>query len=214
MSEESRESPVASHESETEKVTPLAEETSEVFDLEEWVPTAHDLGIELPGDRAEAEALLLRELAEARIEAGQTLESLQRVVAEFDNFRRRVERDHAENIERASQRVIESLLPTLDAFDAALAIEPQSSSEDKILDGMRSTREQLLETLAGDGFEPIPAVGESFDPKVHEALRQAPSEGHEPGTILEVFQKGYLLKDRLLRPALVSVAGAAEADSD
>ena len=206
--EESRQSSAVSPQQELgDEVPRPAEEASEVFDLEEWVPTAHDLGIELPGDHAEAEAVLLRELAEARIEAGQTLESLQRVVAEFDNFRRRVERDHAENIERASQRVIESLLPTLDAFDAALAIEPQSPSEDKILDGMRSTREQLLETLASDGFEPIPAVDAPFDPKVHEAVSGA--QGGDGDLVVNAeLRRGYTMRGRVIRPTLVTVEHA------
>jgi molecular chaperone GrpE len=138
------------------------------------------------------------------MEAGETLESLQRLAAEFDNFRRRVERDHAENVERASQRVIESLLPTLDAFDGALAIEPQSESEEKILDGMRSTRAQLLETLARDGFEAISAAGEPFDPKVHEAVSGAQS-GDGELVVSSELRRGYTMRGRVLRPTLVTV---------
>lgn len=174
------------------------------IEVDPAAPTAHDLGLELPGDRDAAEALLLRELAEARMEAGETLESLQRLAAEFDNFRRRVERDHAENVERASQRVIESLLPTLDAFDGALAIEPQSESEEKILDGMRSTRAQLLETLARDGFEAISAAGEPFDPKVHEAVSGAQS-GDGELVVSSELRRGYTMRGRVLRPTLVTV---------
>ena len=172
--------------------------------VEEWEgPSAHDLGIELPGDREAAEALLLRELAEARTEAGETLENLQRVAAEFDNYRRRVQRDHVENIERASQRVIESLLPTLDAFDAALAFEPQTPSEERILDGMRSARIQLLETLARDGFEPIRAVGEPFDPKIHEAVSGGGGDGDL--IVKSELRTGYTMRDRVIRPTLVTV---------
>jgi len=167
-------------------------------------PAAHDLGLELPADPAAAEALLLRELAESRMEAGETLESLQRLAAEFDNYRRRVERDYSENVERASQRVIESLLPSLDALDAALAFEPQTPSEEKILDGMRSTRTQLLETLAKDGLEPIPAVGEIFDPKVHEAVSGA--QGGEGELIVNSdLRRGYTMHGRVIRPSLVTV---------
>jgi len=167
-------------------------------------PAAHDLGLELPADPAAAEALLLRELAESRMEAGETLESLQRLAADFDNYRRRVERDYSENVERASQRVIESLLPSLDALDAALAFEPQTPSEEKILDGMRSTRTQLLETLAKDGLEPIPAVGEIFDPKVHEAVSGA--QGGEGELIVNSdLRRGYTMHGRVIRPSLVTV---------
>ena len=168
-------------------------------------PTAHELGLELPEDPAAAQDLLLRELHEARQEAGEQLEILQRVAADFDNFRRRVERDQAENVERASQRVIEGLLPTLDAFDAATAFEPQSPSEEKIREGVLSTRAQLLDTLARDGFEPIPAAGEVFDPRVHEAV-SGPGEGGDGDLIIGTeLRRGYVMRGRVIRPTLVTV---------
>ena len=168
-------------------------------------PTAHELGLELPEDPAAAQDLLLRELHEARQEAGEQLEILQRVAADFDNFRRRVERDQAENVERASQRVIEGLLPTLDAFDAATAFEPQSPSEVKIREGVLSTRAQLLDTLARDGFEPIPAAGEVFDPRVHEAV-SGPGEGGDGDLIIGTeLRRGYVMRGRVIRPTLVTV---------
>lgn len=170
-------------------------------------PTAHDLGLELPEDPDEAQALLLRELSEARQEAGEQLEMLQRVAADFDNYRRRVERDQVENVERASQRVIESLLPTLDAFDAATAFEPQSPSEQNTLDGMLATRAQLLETLSREGFEPIPAAGEHFDPKVHEAV-SGPSGGEGDLVVDAELRRGYVMRGRVIRPSLVTVKHA------
>lgn len=172
-------------------------------------PTAHELGLELPDDPDEAQELLLRELGEARQEASEHLEMLQRVAADFDNFRRRVERDQAENVERASQRVIEGLLPTLDAFDAATAVEPQSPSEEKIREGVLSTRSQLLETLAREGFEPIPATGEVFDPKVHEAV-SGPGDGDGDGDLIvgAELRRGYVMRGRVIRPSLVTVEHA------
>ena len=170
-------------------------------------PSAHDLGLELPDDPDEVQALLLRELDEARQEAGEHLEMLQRVAADFDNFRRRVERDQTENVERASQRVIEALLPTLDAFDAATAFEPQSPSEDKIREGVLSTRSQLLETLAREGFEPIPAAGEAFDPKVHEAVA-GPDGGDGDLIVGSELRRGYVMRGRVIRPSLVMVEHA------
>ena len=170
-------------------------------------PTAHELGLELPDDPDEAQALLLRELSEARQEAGEQLEMLQRVAADFDNYRRRVERDQAENVERASQRVIESLLPTLDAFDAATMFEPQTPSEEKTREGMLSTRAHLLETLAREGFQPIPAVGEPFDPKVHEAV-SGPGDGEGDLFVDAELRRGYLMRGRVIRPSLVTVKHA------
>lgn len=187
---------------------PLESDAHELVRTEaEPGPTAHDLGLELPEDPDEAQALLLRELSEARQEAGEHLEMLQRVAADFDNFRRRVERDQAENVERASQRVIESLLPTLDAFDAALTFEPQSDSEEKIREGMESTRSQLLETLAREDFEPIPATGETFDPKVHEAV-SGPGEGNGDLIVAVELRRGYVMRGRVIRPSLVTVEHA------
>ncbi len=184
------------------------DEVQELVALEPEVgPTAHDLGLELPDDPDEAQDLLLRELNEARQEAGDHLEMLQRVAADFDNFRRRVQRDQAENVERASQRVIEGLLPTLDALDAATAFEPQSPSEEKIREGVLSTRSQLLETLAREGFEPIPAVGEAFDPKVHEAV-SGPGEGSGDLFIGAELRRGYVMRGRVIRPSLVTVEHA------
>ncbi len=171
-------------------------------------PTAHDLGLELPHDPDEVRELLLRELSEARQEAGEHLEMLQRVAADFDNFRRRIERDQTENVERASQRVIEGLLPTLDAFDAATAFEPQSPSEEKIREGMVSTRSQLLETLAREGFEPIAAAGEAFDPKVHEAVSGPGAGGDGDLVVGAELRRGYIMRGRVIRPSLVMVEHA------
>ena len=190
----------------------IAPDTPDTLDdlvILESGPTAHELGLELPEDPAEAQALLLRELSEARQEAGEQLEMLQRVAADFDNYRRRVERDQVENVERASQRVIESLLPTLDVFDAATMLEPQTPPEEKMLEGMLSTRAQLLETLEREGFAPIPAVGEPFDPKVHEAV-SGPGESEGEGELfVDVeLRRGYVMRGRVIRPSLVSVKHA------
>ena len=209
--EDGRESQVASSESEEPDAPSSPEEGDPGSDavelaLEGDAPesTAHGLGLELPSDPAAAEALLLGELAESRMEAGETLETLQRVAAEFDNYRRRVDRDQAQSVERASQRVIESLLPTLDAFDAALAVEASTASEEKMLDGMRSIRDHLLETLARDGLEPIPALGELFDPKVHEAVSGAQA-GDGELVVDSELRRGYTMQGRVIRPSLVTV---------
>ena len=181
-------------------------EIVEAHDLEAE-PSAEELGLELPDDADEARVLLLRELAEARREAGEYLETLQRVAADFDNYRKRVERDHAENVMRASQRIVEHLLPTLDAFDAALAYESQTEGEEKILDGMRGTHRTMMETLAKDGLEPIAANGETFDPTVHEAVA-GPGEGDGDLVVTQELRRGYTLHDRVVRPSLVMVGHA------
>lgn len=169
-------------------------------------PTAEALGLALPDDPAEVRDLLLREVAEARGEAGDLLDSLQRLAAEFDNHRKRTERDQAENVKRASQRVVESLLPALDSLDAAMAIEATTESETRMLDGMAGTRTLILESMEREGVEPIDAVGQPFDPALHEAVSVIPGQGEQ--IVEQELRKGYVMRGRVLRPSLVIVGHA------
>jgi molecular chaperone GrpE len=169
-------------------------------------PVPGDLGLRLPDDPHEATQILMRELVETRQESGELLENLQRLAAEFDNFRKRVERDQSENVQRASQRVIESILPTLDSLDAAMAIEVSSEPEQKMLLGLQSTEALLLEALGNEGFAPIAAKNEPFDPAVHEAVSVIPGEGDQ--VVQEELRKGYTMRGRVIRPALVIVGHA------
>jgi molecular chaperone GrpE len=173
--------------------------------------SAAELGLELPDDAAEARTLLLRELAEARAEGSEYLAGLQRVAAEFDNYRKRTERDQTENVLRASRRIIEALLPTLDAFDAALAYEPQSPAEEKLLDGMRSTHAQMMDTLGREGFAPIAATGVRFDPAVHEAVAGG---GDGDLVVSQELRRGYTLQGQVLRPSLVTVAADGDGPTE
>lgn len=167
---------------------------------------AESLGLSLPDDPSEANAVLLREVEEARQEAGELLANLQRLAAEFDNFRKRTERDQRDNVQRASQRVIESLLPTLDSLDAALALEATSEVETRMLEGMRGTETLLLDALAAEGCERIAAIGAPFDPAVHEAVQVIPGEGDQ--IVEQELRKGYVMRGRVLRPSLVVVGHA------
>jgi molecular chaperone GrpE len=200
--------------------TELQNETSDEVVMAEIVTEPeeaidpHRLGIELPDDPDEAIQVLLRAVAAARVEADTYLDDLRRVAADSENFRKRLLRDQAENVERASERLVQSLLPTLDAFDAALVIEPETSAEEKMLQGLKRTHTQLLETLGDEGLEIIATVGEPFDPSVHEAAN-APAAGEGRLIVTKELRRGYRLKDRLLRAALVEVEhenGAAGSD--
>ncbi|MGI9667838.1 MAG: nucleotide exchange factor GrpE [Acidimicrobiia bacterium] len=176
-------------------------------DTPEPAPTAEHLGLSLPDDPDEAKHLLLRELEESRQEVGELLTNLQRIAAEFDNYRKRTERDQIENVQRAGQRLIESLLPTLDSLDAALAIEATTEGEERMLEGMRGTEALLLEALAPDGFERINALGTPFDPALHEAVQVVPGDGDEQ-VVQQVLRKGYVMRGRVIRPSLVIVGHA------
>lgn len=164
---------------------------------------AAELPFTLPEDPAEARDLLAAELSVASQDAQTYLEDLKRVAADFDNYRKRTQREMSENVERASQRVILGLLPVLDSFDLAVAHEPETDSEANLLGGVNGTRQQLLDALAKEGLEPIPTVGEVFDPEIHEAVTMAGTPEH-PVVVGEV-RRGYTLRGRVIRAALVAV---------
>jgi molecular chaperone GrpE len=167
---------------------------------------AEQLGLAIPEDPAEAQALLLRELDEARQMSDESLTNVRRVAAEFDNYRKRIERDQAENVVRASQRLVELLLPALDSFDAAIVTDAQTDSEAKMLEGMTGTRSQLMDALTHEGLEPIDAVGHPFDPALHEAVSVIPGEGEQ--IVQQELRKGYVMRGRVIRPSLVIVGHA------
>ena len=142
----------------------------------------------------------LAEFEAVKGERDQYLDSLRRLKAEFDNSRKRQERERARVLESASEKLVQELLPVLDNLDRAL------ESEGDIRGGVQATREQLAEVLANEGLLPVASDGQPFDPNVHEAVMGQPSEDHEEGTVLQTFQRGYLLNGRAIRPAKVVVA--------
>ena len=155
----------------------------------------------------EAIPVLLSALGTAQTEAAEYLDTLQRIAAEFDNFRKRSVRERDEIVDRASQQLIERLLPTLDSFDAALAYRAQTDTEEKLLAGMHDTHRLLMEALAVDGFEPIAANGVPFDPAVHEAVTGPGGDG-EGELMVKEMRRGYTLRGRVVRAALVAVEHA------
>jgi molecular chaperone GrpE len=145
-------------------------------------------------------AVLAEELEATRLERDQYLDALRRLKAEFENSRKRQERDRARILSMASERLVQELLPVLDNLDRAL------EAGGDIREGVQATREQLAEVLAEEGLLPVASDGQPFDPNVHDAVMGQPSEEHEDGTIIQTFQRGYLLNGRPIRPAKVVVA--------
>jgi len=158
---------------------------------------------------AETDAALERPADPAQLqqERDDYYDRLLRLTAEFDNYRKRVERDRRESGERASAAVFEQLLPIVDDFERALAAETDSAAE-PYRKGVELIYRQLLELLGRYGVTPLDVIGADFDPHLHEAVAYGPSPGRREGEIVEEVRRGYKMGDRLLRPAMVKVARA------
>lgn len=149
-------------------------------------------------------------VAAAEEEAAKLRESLVRKVADFENLKRRTDREKSDYFKFALAEVFRDLLAVLDNFERAVA-QPAAGEPDDFRVGVEMIGRQLAETLRRYGLAEVPALGRPFDPTVHEAVLREETAEALPGTVLEVFQKGYLLNERLLRPALVKVAAAPPA---
>ena len=131
------------------------------------------------------------------------LDSLRRAQADFQNFKRRNQTARADGYEDGVREAIAAMLPSIDNLERALDAADKAGVNDGLTDGVRMTLNTLLDGLKRFGFEEVPSLGEQFDPELHNAvMREA---GEEPGKILEVFQKGYRVKDKIIRYAMVKV---------
>jgi len=145
------------------------------------------------------------EVAKVTADLEELRQTLLRRQADFDNYRKRVEKERFEDSKRATARVIEGLIPVLDGFEHALAAH-REAEYDNYRKGFELIHKQLLESVTKLGVERIEPVGKLFDPHLHQAVDRAETMDHEDGTILQVFQPGYVFHGRVLRPAMVRVA--------
>lgn len=129
-----------------------------------------------------------------------------RLYADFENFRRRTRQEMEAAEKYRAQSLVSDLLPALDNFERALKIETENEQAKSILQGMEMVYRSLLDALKKEGVEAIEAVGKPFDPHLHQAVMQVEDSNYEPNTVVEEFQKGYKLKDRVIRPAMVKVS--------
>lgn len=132
-------------------------------------------------------------------------QTLQRRQADFDNYRKRIEKERSEDARRTMARLIEGIIPILDGFEQALAAHKEPAYEG-YRKGFELIYKQLLENLGKLGVERVDPVGTPFDPHAHQAMDRTETSEHADGTILQVFQPGYVFHGRVLRPALVRVA--------
>jgi molecular chaperone GrpE len=146
------------------------------------------------------------ELAKLAADCDTYLDHLRRLQAEFDNYRKRVQRDAEQHRLRAAEAVVESLLPVMDNMGRALDAAARHE-EGQLIAGLELVAGQLRTTLEGHGLDEVPVEpGILFDPNVHEAVLAQASDDYEEGTVLQVLERGYLLHGRLLRPAKVIVS--------
>lgn len=144
--------------------------------------------------------LTRNELEVSRKERDGYLDDMLRMKAELENSRKRQERERTRFVQLASERLVKELLPVLDNLERAL------EAEGDIREGVKATRDQLLNVLVQEGLTPVASDGEEFDPAVHEAVMGQPSDEHEEDTIIQTLERGYVLNGKPIRPAKVVVA--------
>jgi molecular chaperone GrpE len=179
------------------------------MDAEHELPAADDISAEgIAGVESSAARQGVipdgSELQKVIAERDTLLDRLARAQAEFDNARKRAAREQQDYRDYAQSDTIKALLPIMDSFERALRAEPSEKSEFR--NGIELIYKQLQDALLKLGVRPIPAKGEPFDPRVHEAIEMVDSSDAEDHQVLEELQRGYKLKERLLRPAMVKVA--------
>ena len=145
-------------------------------------------------------------LEEARARLQESEDRILRLAADFDNTRKRLEREREISLKYAEENILKELLPGIDNIERAMDQGKEASSLESLLHGVELTRDGLLATLEKYGVKAIDSVGQPFDPNIHEALAMEETDAMEPNMVLREFQKGYLFKDRLLRPSKVVVS--------
>jgi len=153
---------------------------------------------------------LRQQLAAKELEAKNNYDRFLRQVAELENFKKRTARERDDAIRFANESLIKDLLPVVDNLERAVAHASGGGNGKPIVEGVEMVLKGLLDAMAKHGVTQISAVGQPFDPSKHEAMAQVASDAHEPNVVVDELHKGYMLRDRLLRPALVSVAKASE----
>lgn len=129
-----------------------------------------------------------------------------RLQADFNNFRKRTEKERESIYQYASQDLITSLLPVIDNFDRALKVDTEESTLESLYKGVEMVYKQLMEALQSNGLEEINALGEKFDPNYHHAVAQEEKENYDENVVTEIFLKGYKIKEKVIRPSMVKVS--------
>jgi len=173
---------------------------SEIEASEETAPAA---------ENAAAEPTIEEQLVAKEKEARDNWDRFLRERADLENYRKRVSREKEELLNYGNKSLIEEILPVVDNMERALG-HASEDGQAAVVEGIRMTHGMLVAALKKFGVTPIESVGTPFDSAFHQAMAQVPSDEYPPNTVVEEYQKGYLLKERLLRPAMVTVSTAAK----
>ena len=185
---------------ETETETEAAESGEQAEETEE--SEAED-GQEAPADEKKGFFKKKKDKKDEQIE--ELNDKLKRQMAEFDNFRKRTEKEKTQMYDMGAKSIIEKILPVIDNFERGLAAVPEEQREDALVVGMDKVYRQLLSELDASGVKPIEAVGQEFDPNFHNAVMQVESEEYDSGVVAQELQKGYMYKDSVVRHSMVAV---------
>ena len=180
-------------------------------DIDEQPGSSESRSVDAGGPELAELVALRSELKRLQGALAESQDAVARRQADFENYRKRVERERTETYNRMLGELVQKLLPVVDnlgrALDAERSLEASESKEFRhFLNGVELIAKQLNEVLESFGVAPIAAVGERFDPHIHEAVVTEPSDEHEPDTVVEELVRGYRIGDRLLRPAMVKVS--------
>ncbi|GEM03720.1 protein GrpE [Halolactibacillus miurensis] len=192
---------------EENKSTQVDEETVDVSEEEVEIVDDQTTEETMTEEKEEpAEAVVSQEAFQSLEKDYEALkEKMLRLSAEYDNFRKRTQREKAADLKYKAQDLATDLVPVVDNFDRALQTKPDEKSVDSFYDGMQMIYRQLMQALNQAGVEEIDTEGETFDPNFHQAVMQVEDDQYDSQAIVETLQKGYRLKDRVLRPAMVKV---------
>ena len=189
-----------------EEASVLSEEIHETEDITKETEEQIEMDVETSGNPIEVE---LQDVKQQKVELEAKLEEAEnrilRMQADFENSRRRARLDLEATEKYKSQGLITELLPAIDNFERALKMEADNDQAKSLLQGMEMVYRSLIDTLKKEGAEQIEAVGKEFDPHLHQAIMQVEDGNFGSNIVVEEFQKGYILKDRVIRPAMVKV---------
>ena len=186
---------------ETEKTEAEASESGE--QAEDTEDSESEDGQEAPVDGKKGFFKKKKDKKDEQIE--ELNDKLKRQMAEFDNFRKRTEKEKTQMYDMGAKSIIEKILPVIDNFERGLAAVPEEQREDAFVVGMDKVYRQMLTELDASGVKPIEAVGQEFDPNFHNAVMQVESEEYDSGVVAQELQKGYMYKDSVVRHSMVAV---------